>query len=200
MNWSTRIGTSTFQLAVYFKYYLTDLLNQIRTSIEFSLLHVPCYCYQAFVNAWKLACNTSNSVFLVPNGRRYLVNATRFRGPCSDNFIVQVVSYTIFTFLSKTRRLCLGISLQIILEPLCPPLVMSDELFFSLLYLLGTDRRNDCSARWAEKLGSEKPANLAWFFQSDWCPFPRGWSYWWLRKQMVGSIMQKEQVKCNVIF
>ncbi|KAI8527081.1 hypothetical protein RHMOL_Rhmol12G0048100 [Rhododendron molle] len=45
---------------------------------------------QAFVKAWKLACNTSNSVFLVPNGRRYLVNATRFRGPCSHNFIVQI--------------------------------------------------------------------------------------------------------------
>lgn len=117
MNWSTRIGTSTFQLEVYFKYYLTDLLNQIRTSIEFSLLRVPCYCYQAFVKAWKLACNTSNSVFLIPNGRRYQVNATRFRGPCSHNFIVQVVSYTIFTFLSKTRRLCLGISLQIISNP-----------------------------------------------------------------------------------
>ncbi|XP_058193135.1 probable polygalacturonase At1g80170 isoform X3 [Rhododendron vialii] len=45
---------------------------------------------QAFGKAWKLACNTSNSVFLVPKGRRYLVNATRFRGPCSNNFIVQI--------------------------------------------------------------------------------------------------------------
>ncbi|XP_058195009.1 probable polygalacturonase At1g80170 isoform X2 [Rhododendron vialii] len=45
---------------------------------------------QAFVNAWKQACTTPRSVFLVPIGRRYLVNATRFKGPCADTLIVQI--------------------------------------------------------------------------------------------------------------
>ncbi|KAK2977498.1 hypothetical protein RJ640_016126 [Escallonia rubra] len=45
---------------------------------------------QAFVNAWKQACNTTKSVFLVPLGRRYLVNATRFRGPCADKLLIQI--------------------------------------------------------------------------------------------------------------
>ncbi|PSS13594.1 Polygalacturonaseprecursor [Actinidia chinensis var. chinensis] len=45
---------------------------------------------QAFVNAWKQACSTPKSVFLVPKRRRYLVNATRFKGPCADNLIIQI--------------------------------------------------------------------------------------------------------------
>ncbi|KAG8389652.1 hypothetical protein BUALT_Bualt01G0001200 [Buddleja alternifolia] len=42
---------------------------------------------QAFVNAWKQACSTPKSVLLIPQGRRYLVNATRFKGPCADKLI-----------------------------------------------------------------------------------------------------------------
>ncbi|KMT07232.1 hypothetical protein BVRB_6g148660 [Beta vulgaris subsp. vulgaris] len=45
---------------------------------------------QAFVNAWKQACSTPKSVFLVPQGRRYLVNATRFEGPCTARLVVQI--------------------------------------------------------------------------------------------------------------
>ncbi|WCJ38465.1 Pectin lyase-like superfamily protein [Euphorbia peplus] len=45
---------------------------------------------KAFVNAWKTACSTSKSVFLVPSGRRYLVNATRFKGPCQDKLVIQI--------------------------------------------------------------------------------------------------------------
>ncbi|CAI9764102.1 unnamed protein product [Fraxinus pennsylvanica] len=45
---------------------------------------------QAFVNAWKQACSTPKSVFLVPEGRRYLVNASRFRGPCADKLVIQI--------------------------------------------------------------------------------------------------------------
>ncbi|KAL6974947.1 hypothetical protein U1Q18_017087 [Sarracenia purpurea var. burkii] len=45
---------------------------------------------QAFVNAWNEACSTPKSVFLVPKGRCYLVNATRFRGPCANKLIVQI--------------------------------------------------------------------------------------------------------------
>ncbi|XP_073286000.1 probable polygalacturonase At1g80170 [Primulina huaijiensis] len=46
---------------------------------------------QAFVNAWKQACSSQiQSVFLVPEGRRYLVNATRFRGPCADKIVIQI--------------------------------------------------------------------------------------------------------------
>ncbi|KAK6115499.1 hypothetical protein DH2020_007768 [Rehmannia glutinosa] len=45
---------------------------------------------QAFVNAWKQACSTPKSVLLVPEGRRYLVNATRFKGPCADKFVIQI--------------------------------------------------------------------------------------------------------------
>ncbi|XP_019052350.1 PREDICTED: probable polygalacturonase At1g80170 [Nelumbo nucifera] len=45
---------------------------------------------QAFVSAWNKACSTPKSVFLVPAGRRYLVSATRFIGPCGDKFIIQI--------------------------------------------------------------------------------------------------------------
>ncbi|XP_020539063.1 probable polygalacturonase At1g80170 isoform X2 [Jatropha curcas] len=45
---------------------------------------------KAFVEAWKTACSTTKSVFLVPPGRRYLVNATRFSGPCADRLVIQI--------------------------------------------------------------------------------------------------------------
>ncbi|KAF9677971.1 hypothetical protein SADUNF_Sadunf08G0163400 [Salix dunnii] len=45
---------------------------------------------QAFENAWNTACTTPKSVFLVPPGRRYLVNAMRFKGPCSDSLVIQI--------------------------------------------------------------------------------------------------------------
>ncbi|KAK4483891.1 hypothetical protein RD792_011100 [Penstemon davidsonii] len=45
---------------------------------------------QAFVKAWTQACSIPRSVFLVPEGRRYLVNATRFEGPCSKKLIIQI--------------------------------------------------------------------------------------------------------------
>ncbi|KAL5826754.1 hypothetical protein ACOSQ3_018595 [Xanthoceras sorbifolium] len=45
---------------------------------------------QAFVNAWSTACSTAKSVFLVPPGRCYLVNATRFKGPCADKLVIQI--------------------------------------------------------------------------------------------------------------
>ncbi|KAI9111344.1 hypothetical protein K1719_017034 [Acacia pycnantha] len=45
---------------------------------------------QAFRKAWEVACSTPKSVFLVPQGRRYLVSATRFKGPCADKLIIQI--------------------------------------------------------------------------------------------------------------
>ncbi|CAL9216062.1 unnamed protein product [Arabidopsis halleri] len=45
---------------------------------------------QAFISAWSKACGTSKSVFLVPEGRRYLVNATKFNGPCEQKLIIQI--------------------------------------------------------------------------------------------------------------
>ncbi|GFP81437.1 probable polygalacturonase at1g80170, partial [Phtheirospermum japonicum] len=39
---------------------------------------------------WKQACLTSNSVLLVPENRSYLVNATRFKGPCAGKLRVQI--------------------------------------------------------------------------------------------------------------
>ncbi|XP_011009731.1 PREDICTED: probable polygalacturonase At1g80170 [Populus euphratica] len=45
---------------------------------------------QAFENAWNTACTTPKSVFLVPPGRHYLVNATRFKGPCADRLVIQI--------------------------------------------------------------------------------------------------------------
>ncbi|MCE3049743.1 hypothetical protein HAX54_045705 [Datura stramonium] len=45
---------------------------------------------KAFIDAWKQACSTPKSVFLVPAGRSYLVNATRFRGPCTGRLRVQI--------------------------------------------------------------------------------------------------------------
>ncbi|GAU51583.1 hypothetical protein TSUD_188230 [Trifolium subterraneum] len=44
---------------------------------------------QALQKAWGVACSTPKSVLLVPQGRRYLVNATKFIGPCKDNLIIQ---------------------------------------------------------------------------------------------------------------
>lgn len=45
---------------------------------------------KAFENAWKQACSTAAAVLLVPSDRIYLVNATRFKGPCAENLIVQI--------------------------------------------------------------------------------------------------------------
>uniref|UniRef100_A0A2C9UU84 endo-polygalacturonase n=3 Tax=Manihot esculenta TaxID=3983 RepID=A0A2C9UU84_MANES len=45
---------------------------------------------QAFVKAWQMACATPKSVLLVPPGRRYLVNATKFKGPCEDRLVIQI--------------------------------------------------------------------------------------------------------------
>ncbi|KAG6504486.1 probable polygalacturonase At1g80170 [Zingiber officinale] len=45
---------------------------------------------QAFQNAWDEACSLKDAVFLVPENRRYKVNATKFVGPCERNLIIQV--------------------------------------------------------------------------------------------------------------
>ncbi|KAL5537538.1 hypothetical protein UlMin_044753 [Ulmus minor] len=45
---------------------------------------------QAFQKAWDMACSSTKAVLLVPQGRRYLVNATKFRGPCADKLTVQI--------------------------------------------------------------------------------------------------------------
>ncbi|GLU21633.1 hypothetical protein SLE2022_377620 [Rubroshorea leprosula] len=45
---------------------------------------------QAFREAWDTACSTPKSILLVPPGRQYLVNATRFKGPCEDKLIIQI--------------------------------------------------------------------------------------------------------------
>ncbi|XP_071690990.1 probable polygalacturonase At1g80170 [Rutidosis leptorrhynchoides] len=45
---------------------------------------------KAFENAWTQACSAAKSVLLVPPGRTYLVNATRFRGPCVGKLIIQI--------------------------------------------------------------------------------------------------------------
>ncbi|XP_068636744.1 probable polygalacturonase At1g80170 [Aristolochia californica] len=45
---------------------------------------------RAFVNAWAEACSTAKSVLLVPEGREYVVNATRFKGPCAERLIIQI--------------------------------------------------------------------------------------------------------------
>ncbi|KAI4328279.1 hypothetical protein L6164_020646 [Bauhinia variegata] len=45
---------------------------------------------QAFQKAWDVACSTPKSVFLVPQGRSYLISATKFKGPCADKIIIQI--------------------------------------------------------------------------------------------------------------
>ncbi|GAA0164076.1 hypothetical protein LIER_19795 [Lithospermum erythrorhizon] len=45
---------------------------------------------EAFTSAWKKACSTAKSVLLVPQGRRYQVNATRFKGPCAGKLVIQI--------------------------------------------------------------------------------------------------------------
>ncbi|KAL6492787.1 hypothetical protein OROGR_032546 [Orobanche gracilis] len=45
---------------------------------------------KAFLDAWKQACSASNSVLLVPENRRYLVKAARFKGPCAGSLRIQI--------------------------------------------------------------------------------------------------------------
>ncbi|OMO76680.1 Glycoside hydrolase, family 28 [Corchorus olitorius] len=45
---------------------------------------------EAFRKAWDTACSTPKSVFLVPPGCHYLVNATKFKGPCVDRLVLQI--------------------------------------------------------------------------------------------------------------
>ncbi|KAI4314343.1 hypothetical protein L6164_027260 [Bauhinia variegata] len=45
---------------------------------------------QAFQKAWDVACSTPKSVFFVPQGRSYLVSATKFKGPCADKLTIQI--------------------------------------------------------------------------------------------------------------
>ncbi|KAG9158464.1 hypothetical protein Leryth_013214 [Lithospermum erythrorhizon] len=40
----------------------------------------------AFLEAWKKACNTPQSVLLVPANKTYVLNPTRFLGPCQPGF------------------------------------------------------------------------------------------------------------------
>ncbi|KAL9243113.1 hypothetical protein vseg_017041 [Gypsophila vaccaria] len=44
----------------------------------------------AFSSAWEMACSTPNSVFFVPKKRTYLVNATKFSGPCAGRLTVKI--------------------------------------------------------------------------------------------------------------
>ncbi|KAJ4879678.1 Pectin lyase-like superfamily protein [Raphanus sativus] len=45
---------------------------------------------QAFVSAWNKACGMPKSVLLVPQGRTYLINATKFNGPCETKLVIQI--------------------------------------------------------------------------------------------------------------
>ncbi|XP_078439613.1 polygalacturonase-like isoform X2 [Wolffia australiana] len=45
---------------------------------------------QAFLSAWNTSCGQKHSVFFVPKGNTYLVRAARFKGPCADDFTVQI--------------------------------------------------------------------------------------------------------------
>ncbi|KAK9117175.1 hypothetical protein Sjap_016122 [Stephania japonica] len=45
---------------------------------------------KAFLSAWDKACSEMKSVFLVPEGRRYLVKPAKFKGPCASKLIVQI--------------------------------------------------------------------------------------------------------------
>ena len=50
--------------------------------------------FQAFLAAWSEACNSSDdrSVFLVPEGKAYLLMPVIFRGPCRAVSITAMVS------------------------------------------------------------------------------------------------------------
>jgi len=56
-------------------------------------LSIAFHDYQALQKAWGVACSTPKSVLLIPQDRRYLVNATRFKGPCADKLIIQVIKH-----------------------------------------------------------------------------------------------------------
>lgn len=79
------------------------ILEDVNTSVDFFLedsSHIDCIffhflklvlLFQAFEDAWKEACSKKRSVFMVPSGRTYLVNATKFNGPCANGLIIQVI-------------------------------------------------------------------------------------------------------------
>lgn len=45
---------------------------------------------QAFADAWKEACALDFAVFLIPEGRTYLVSPLDFKGPCGSSLIVEL--------------------------------------------------------------------------------------------------------------
>lgn len=59
--------------------------------------------FQAFLAAWREACNSSDyrSVFLVPEGKTYLLMPVTFRGPCRAISITAMVSSLLTIKLSK---------------------------------------------------------------------------------------------------
>lgn len=59
------------------------------------------FYFQAFVDAWKKACSKQGSVFLVPERQRYLVNATKFEGPCAGKLVIQVKYSILCRYVSK---------------------------------------------------------------------------------------------------
>lgn len=80
---------------------------------------MQCSSYnQAFTSAWKIACSAPRSVLLVPQGRRYLVNATKFNGPCQENLIIQVkfltfLRFDCYVYISENNKTCYGLVLCI---------------------------------------------------------------------------------------
>jgi len=55
---------------------------------------------QAFLTAWTGACtSTSPSVFLVPEGRKYLVKPLNFKGPCTARNLTALVFYNQHVFI-----------------------------------------------------------------------------------------------------
>lgn len=158
--------------------------------LTFSWQNLCVYQFQAFVNAWKQACSTPKSVLLVPEKRRYLVNATRFRGPCADKLVIQV---NLTDFISPPFIFYFfgGDWMMHNKIPLCHQIQVLNECGVC------ADWRDYCSTRWAKKLGSQEPAKLANFLQFNQGLFPRKGCYWWLGQQMVGSILQEEQVQCK---
>jgi hypothetical protein len=55
------------------------------------------FCLQSFSKAWREACDSKNSVLVVPRNRTYLLKPITFSGPCKSNFTLKVSLRSIYS-------------------------------------------------------------------------------------------------------
>jgi hypothetical protein len=62
-----------------------------------SIFFFRTFCLQSFSKAWREACDSKNSVLVVPRNRTYLLKPITFSGPCKSNFTLKVSLRSIYS-------------------------------------------------------------------------------------------------------